>query len=66
MANIQRNIEGHRKLEFKTTSDAGKAHQKVKRLIRKMSDEDGILVLTGKVLIFPSSINFNPVNATEI
>lgn len=62
MENIKK-IEGHRKLEFKNSVEASKAYQKVKKLIRKTEDSDGVLVLMGKVFILPRSIVFNPDNA---
>lgn len=63
----QKDIEGHRRLQFKTASDAGKAHQKVKKMLKKVSDDEtGILVLTGTTLILPQSLKFNPSNVVEL
>lgn len=59
-------IEGHKKLEFKTSSEASKAFQKVKRLIKKTEDAGGILVLRGCIMIIPSGVDFNPANAIEL
>lgn len=62
---MSREIEGHRKLQFKNSAEASKAYQRVKKIIKKTEDENGVLVLMGSALIIPRSIVFNPDNATE-
>lgn len=67
MKTSNKDIEGHTRLQFKSDPEASKAYQKVKKMLKKIADDDsGVLVLTGRILIIPQSLDFRPANAVML